>query len=162
MWAGGPPNPMQPRRSHSRAIVRNATCSGWPGSSPPKSLVTAPRPQHFVSQLPQHAFRRFQLSPTLCRCQVYPPSPSSDHLSRRSDEAIRLHLVEDGIQRPRAYSVAVTGQFPGHPCPMHLAVGSVVEDMQSNRASEELAHQLRVVKYRVSISTSNDEVRRHV
>jgi hypothetical protein len=43
---------------------------------------------------------------------------------------------------------------------MHLAVGSVVKDMQSDRASEELAHRLRIVRYRVSISTPDREVRR--
>ncbi len=38
MWAGGPPNPMQPIRPHSRAITRRGTRTGslsadtWPGS----------------------------------------------------------------------------------------------------------------------------------
>ena len=29
MWVGGPPNPMQPRRSHSLPIVARGTCGGW-------------------------------------------------------------------------------------------------------------------------------------
>ena len=52
MCAGGPPNPIHPKRSHSRAMVRSSTRSGWPRPSPPKPLVTEPRSRALRQRAP--------------------------------------------------------------------------------------------------------------
>ena len=48
--------------------------------------------------------------------------------------------------------IAVVGELLGHPCPVDLTVGGVMEDVQPHRPPEELPHGAHTSKYRNPIS----------
>ena len=142
MWVGGPPNPMQPRRSHCFPIVASGTGVAAPFST--SSLVGV----HQLSS-PSNS-RASSLSwrlvdargPSALRGrQVGTANSTVDDMLLRSDEPFGLHLVQSGIQRSGAYPIPMARQLLRHPGAVYLGVRGVMKHVQPHCPSEELAHE---------------------
>jgi hypothetical protein len=59
-----------------------------------------------------------------------------------------LHAVKYGIKRPRAEPITMTSQFANQSQPEYLLVSRVIEDVQPNKAEEDVS----MLHYRKSIS----------
>ena len=140
MWVGGPPNPIQPRRVHSRAMVPSDTLLAGSGSTECSSLLTG-----FRRRGP-HRPTRVAGAWSLPASGDPWPSPRRRAVcgrrrpGTRADQPLGFHLVQGRVEGSGADPVAVAGQLLRHPRPVDLAVGGVMEDVQSHGAPEELSH----------------------
>ena len=151
MWAGGPPNPMQPRRTPLPGDGAERHRRRRPRRAPPSSPLTGLVAQDLVGQLTRSC--RLAASSDFRRPWPWPHRNGGPARQRSagsgSEEPLGLHLVQGGIQGARADPVAVVGQlrFAIH-APWTSPVGGVVEDVQPHRPSQEL------VDYRIRYLTS--------
>ena len=80
MWVGGPPNPMQPRRSHSLPMVPRVT--GDAGRCPLTfvSCSWGLVAEHLIGQLLQLALGRHQSLSSFGRCHIGTANPTIDNM----------------------------------------------------------------------------------
>ena len=97
------------------------------------------RGEHLCGKLPEVFSRLFQRT-LPCQGYLIVPSPTAlNCLVRALQIARRLHLMEDGVEGAWAHGIAVPSQLLDQPCAVNGSLGCVVEDVQPDKASEQLA-----------------------
>ena len=146
----------------TRCIPGGATPSRWwRGAPAPKILGQLGRrsrdlvTEDLVSELPELSLGRLERPTTRSGGHIRAPDPTVDDVLVRSEEALGLHLVERGIERPRADPVTVLGQLLRQPRAVYRTVGGVMQDVQSNCDPQEFPDEPTLVdialRYRFSI-----------